>query len=234
MAIRPIVGTPLGKSLHLQSLEGLSAAVLTPSLSPTYPLCLSMDAFAITAGCCTVLSCIGVIFLLALGLAFDAEVTSSSLLVLARTQLTSLHLVTHTPSHPSLHIDYSQVEVLTGSTKLEGDPKTIAKNCYFAAVVYAAFIGFCGFQCVPSPLVFRNERLNARCAQDRVEQSACKGGGEDLRRGEDGMLRVLSCRLVGKRDRCWNARASRCTSCEPGSATMRRAPFSVERGIPPG
>lgn len=60
---------------------------------------------------------------------------------------------THIPSHPSLHIDYySQVEVLTGSTKLEGDPKTIAKNCYFAAVVYAAFIGFCGFQCVTSPL----------------------------------------------------------------------------------
>lgn len=36
--------------------------------------------------------------------------------------------------------------MLTGTTKLEGDPKTIAKNCYWAAVIYAAFVGFCSLQ----------------------------------------------------------------------------------------
>ncbi|GAA6037787.1 hypothetical protein JCM8097_005034 [Rhodosporidiobolus ruineniae] len=60
------------------------------------------------AGCCSILSVFGVVFLLALGWAFDLE-----------------------------------VEVLTGSTKSPKDPHSVAKNCYIAAAVYAAFIGFC-------------------------------------------------------------------------------------------
>ncbi|KAM0755030.1 hypothetical protein T439DRAFT_309894 [Meredithblackwellia eburnea MCA 4105] len=63
------------------------------------------------AGCCTVLSIIGVILLTAFGMAFDAN-----------------------------------VEVLMGSTKSPEDGHAVAKHCYAAAIIYAAFIGFCSCQ----------------------------------------------------------------------------------------
>ncbi|KAL8286413.1 hypothetical protein RQP46_004430 [Phenoliferia psychrophenolica] len=63
------------------------------------------------AGCCTVLSILGVIFLVAIGIAFD-----------------------------------NNVEVLMGSTKSPHDGAAVAKHCYYAAIVYACFIGFCGCQ----------------------------------------------------------------------------------------
>jgi ribonuclease kappa len=40
----------------------------------------------------------------------------------------------------------SHVEALTGSTKDAKDPDAVARACYFAAVVYTAFIVFCGSQ----------------------------------------------------------------------------------------
>ncbi|KAK4057962.1 hypothetical protein OIO90_001181 [Microbotryomycetes sp. JL221] len=63
------------------------------------------------ASCCTVLSVIGVVFLLLLGLAFSRE-----------------------------------AHVLVGSTKFDADPQQVANTCYFAAVVYAVFVVFCGMQ----------------------------------------------------------------------------------------
>ncbi|GAA5886664.1 hypothetical protein JCM5296_005364 [Sporobolomyces johnsonii] len=63
------------------------------------------------AGCCTVLSVFGLVFLLVIGACFDAE-----------------------------------VEVLTGSTKSPPDSHAVAKNCYLAAAVYAAFVLFCTCQ----------------------------------------------------------------------------------------
>ncbi|WVR07988.1 hypothetical protein IAU60_005031 [Kwoniella sp. DSM 27419] len=38
------------------------------------------------------------------------------------------------------------VEGLTGSTKDPADPNHVAKMCYAAAVIYGAFILFCGMQ----------------------------------------------------------------------------------------
>ncbi|SCV71016.1 BQ2448_3778 [Microbotryum intermedium] len=63
------------------------------------------------AGCCTVLSFLGIVILLALGVAFDHG-----------------------------------AEVLTGSTKSPKDAHAVAQQCYRAAIVYAAFVGFCGCQ----------------------------------------------------------------------------------------
>ncbi|ORX37638.1 hypothetical protein BD324DRAFT_622693 [Kockovaella imperatae] len=38
------------------------------------------------------------------------------------------------------------VEALTGSTKDASDPDKVARACYGAAIIYAAFTVFCGMQ----------------------------------------------------------------------------------------
>ena len=48
---------------------------------------------------------------------------------------------------PAFGAFYGQhVEALTGSTKDTDDPNKVAKVCYAAAAIYAAFIAFCGMQ----------------------------------------------------------------------------------------
>lgn len=94
------------------------------------------------ASCCTVLSGASILFLVLIGIAFERNVSWND-------GMTSIRLL----------IVSGQVEVLTGSTKFEGDGKAVAKNCYAAAIVYACFIAFCGMQVsfwmAPSSLCLR-------------------------------------------------------------------------------
>lgn len=40
----------------------------------------------------------------------------------------------------------NHVEALTGTNEDPADPDAVSRACYFAAVIYAAFIAFCGLQ----------------------------------------------------------------------------------------
>lgn len=86
------------------------------------------------------------------------------------------------------------MEVLTGTTKLKGDPKTIANNCFMAAIIYGCFIAFCGMvsrSCHPAAsLVAGEERrivdfglaltLVWGPAANRPQQTTREGSSEDL------------------------------------------------------
>lgn len=59
------------------------------------------------------------------------------------------------------------VEALTGSTEDAKDPNAVARVCYVAAIVYGAFVAFCGLQ------VSLNCFVREIDETDRADDGAC-------------------------------------------------------------
>lgn len=77
---------------------------------------------------------------------------------------------------PAFGIFYGRhVEALVGSTEDAKDPDAVSRACYAAAIIYAAFIGFCGLQ-----VSLARFMVSPLCGGRRYLEPSNSGHGADI------------------------------------------------------